>query len=123
MACYVDDMRAPLGRMQMCHMIADSHEELCAMAMQIGVARRWLQHEGTYQEHFDLSISRRERAVRAGAIEITTRELARKCIARRTGAELEALERRRYAPLGSSDELTPDPPAEEDDTTDQREAC
>lgn len=43
MTVYVDDMRAPFGRMKMCHMVADSDAELHAMAARIGVARRWHQ--------------------------------------------------------------------------------
>lgn len=84
MAVYVDDMRAAFRRMTMCHMIADSREELLAMADRIGVRRVWLQKTGTPQEHFDICLSKRARAVAAGAIEITQRQLAEKVRARRT---------------------------------------
>jgi hypothetical protein len=73
---YVDGMRAPVGRMTMCHMVADSTEELIAMADRIGVDRRHLQDRGTYREHFDISLSRRRLAVIKGAKEVTIRELA-----------------------------------------------
>lgn len=76
MSVYVDDMRAPFGRMKMCHMVADSSAELLAMADRIGVARKWLQHAGTRYEHFDICLSKRAAAVAAGAIETTQRELA-----------------------------------------------
>lgn len=75
MAVYVDDMRAPYGRMLMCHMVADSTAELIAMADRIGVQRRWLQHRGTPKEHFDIALSKRALAVKAGAIEITRQQL------------------------------------------------
>ena len=75
MAVYVDNMRAPYGRMVMCHMIADTTEELVAMADRIGVARRWLQKPGGHDEHFDICLSKRTLAVAAGAQEITWREL------------------------------------------------
>lgn len=70
----VDDMRAPFGRMVMCHMLADSDEELLAMADRIGVARRWHQHPGTSRSHFDIALSKRALAVAAGAREITWRQ-------------------------------------------------
>lgn len=75
MAVYVDDMQAAFGRMKMCHMIADTTEELLVMADRIGVARKWLQKRGTYHEHFDIALSKRALAVKAGAIEITRRKL------------------------------------------------
>jgi len=76
MTVYVDDMEARYGRLIMCHMIADSTEELFAMADRIGVSRRWIQKPGTYREHFDVSKSKRRLAVAAGAEEVTMRQLA-----------------------------------------------
>jgi hypothetical protein len=66
---YVDDMRARFGRLIMCHMIADSDDELRAMADKIGIAQRW--HQG---DHFDIALSKRALAVAAGAKEITWRQ-------------------------------------------------
>ena len=83
MAVYVDNMQAPFGRMKMCHMAADSTEELLAMADKIGVDRKWLQKEGTWQEHFDIALSKRKLAVEAGAIEVTQKELVKGMMARR----------------------------------------
>lgn len=76
MSVYVDDMRAPFGRMVMCHMFADSRDELLAMALRIDVPFKWLQNAGERHEHFDLSLSKRALAVKAGAIAITQRKLA-----------------------------------------------
>jgi hypothetical protein len=67
---YVDDMRSPLGRMVMCHMLADTSGELLAMADQIGLDRRWIQKAGTPHEHFDVSLAKRAAAVAMGAMEI-----------------------------------------------------
>jgi len=83
MTVYVDTMRAKLGRMTMCHMIADSTEELLAMADQIGVQRKWLQKAGTTDEHFDIALSKRKLAIASGAEEITMMDLGRKLRARR----------------------------------------
>lgn len=83
MAVYVDDMRAPFRNMIMCHMIADSTEELLEMADKIGVARKWLQYPGTHREHFDIALSKRALAVKHGAVEITWKETGEKINARR----------------------------------------
>lgn len=80
---YVDDMKAGFGRMLMCHMIADSTEELLAMADKIGVDRKWIQKAGTYQEHFDICKAKRAIAVALGAKEITMKELGRMMFGRR----------------------------------------
>lgn len=83
MTVYVDSMRASYGRMKMCHMIADSTDELLAMADKIGVARKWLQKAGTAHEHFDIALSKRDLAVKAGAVEVSMMDLGRIIRARR----------------------------------------
>lgn len=75
MSVYVDDMKAGFGRMKMCHMIADTRDELLAMVRQIGVQEKWIQKAGTYREHFDICLSKRALAVKAGAKEISMFEL------------------------------------------------
>lgn len=78
MSVYVDDMRAPFGNMVMCHMWADSDDELLAMADRIGVKRKWIQghpvlsfgkHRNASWVHFDIALSKRALAVKFGAIE------------------------------------------------------
>lgn len=75
MSVYVDDMEAPFGRMIMCHMIADTTEELLAMARKIGVNVKWIQHAGIpHREHFDIALSKKAQALLHGAIAITWRQ-------------------------------------------------
>ena len=77
MSVYVDNMRAPFGRMIMCHMIADTTDELLSMARSIGVNVKWIQYPGTHRERFDIALSKRAIAVRDyGAIEVTWRQVA-----------------------------------------------
>lgn len=73
---YVDNMRAGFGGMIMSHCIADTTEELLAMMDKIGVQRKWIQKAGTHREHFDICQSKRALAVKAGAREISQRELS-----------------------------------------------
>lgn len=63
----------------MCHMTADSTAELLDMADRIGVARKWIQYQGTWKEHFDIALSKRALAVKFGAIEETQRAAAQRC--------------------------------------------
>ncbi len=80
---YVDGMNAAYGRMKMCHMIADSTEELLSMADAIGVQRKWIQNAGTHREHFDVCGTKKMAALKLGAVEVTQRELALKLRLRR----------------------------------------
>lgn len=56
--------------MKMNHMIADTEEELHAMAEEIGLKREWYQGD-----HYDVSLSKKELALENGAEEITWQEL------------------------------------------------
>lgn len=69
MSVYVDAAIWPYGRMMMCHMVADTREELLEMADKIGVARKWIQDSRGGVVHFDICKSKRELAVKNGAIE------------------------------------------------------
>ena len=70
MTVYVDPARHPYGRMLMCHMWADTLEELLTMAKTIGVDARWLQKPPRARwVHFDVCKSKRALAVKAGAVE------------------------------------------------------
>jgi len=80
MTVYVDDMRAPYGRMIMCHMVADGEDELHAMAGNIGVSRKW--HQG---DHYDICLAQRAVAVDLGAMEISQRQLGAMVFNRRCG--------------------------------------
>ena len=84
MTVYVDDMAAPYGRMVMFHMVADTDEELHAMADKIGVARRWHQKAGTPHSHYDICKAKRALAVRLGAVEIDRAALGAIIKAKRT---------------------------------------
>lgn len=77
MTVYVDDIRLPFGRMIMCHLWADTLEELLAMVDKIGVQRKWIQghptlsfgkHRNASWVHFDISLTMKERAIAAGAV-------------------------------------------------------
>ncbi len=59
--------------MIMCHMLADSIDELHAMAKSLGLRRSWYQPGST--PHYDVSKGKRSLAIELGAIEVTKHEL------------------------------------------------
>lgn len=77
MSCYVDNVGHKFGRYTMCHLWADTEEELLAMVDKIGVQRKWIQGHSTlsfgkHREaswvHFDIALSKKQLALREGAI-------------------------------------------------------
>lgn len=82
MTVYVDQPRHRVGRMIMCHMAADALTELHAMADILGV-RRWFQ-DRPGAPHYDICKANRARALRLGAVEVSSRELL--AAAKRCGA-------------------------------------
>lgn len=60
-----------------CHMTADTLEELHAMASKLGLKREWFQgHSST--PHYDLTPTKREKALLLGAVFVPAREQATK---------------------------------------------
>lgn len=78
MVVYVDNYKGRFGRMTMCHMVADTLNELNTMADLIGIPRHHLQRDGHRVTHYDICMSKRTLAVKHGAVEITTREMVRR---------------------------------------------
>jgi len=73
MPVYVDKPMHKYRRMIMCHMLADTLDELHKMAKTIGIKRKWFQdHSNT--PHYDICKSKRDLAVKSGAIEIDRRQ-------------------------------------------------
>lgn len=88
MACYVDKLvdwgsawletRGGKKRSASCHLVADTLDELHAMAKRIGLRREWFQ-DAKSVKHYDLTPRRRAAAVAAGAIELSRVEFVNLC--------------------------------------------
>ena len=78
MTCYVDAVRdypgAGLRYDRFCHLLADSREELHAMADQLGIPRRYFQ-DHPWRWHHDLPEHLRQQAIDLGARELTLHEV------------------------------------------------
>lgn len=86
MACYVDTVRsypdAGLRFTDFCHLLADTREELHAIADTLGIPRRFFQ-DHPWRWHHDLPAHLRPRAIELGARELTLREVGLLLRARR----------------------------------------
>jgi hypothetical protein len=78
MACYVDTVRSYPGKglryTEFCHLLADTRDELHAMADALGIPRRFFQ-DHPWRWHHDLPEHLRERAVELGAREVTLHQV------------------------------------------------
>jgi hypothetical protein len=93
MTVYVDDVHIParVGRLNTCwsHLMVgpdDDIAELHAFAAKIGLRKSWFQAKGWPRDHYDVTDSKREAAIAAGAVAIPWRDAARmrtEAIARR----------------------------------------
>ncbi len=74
MTVYVDTARHPFRGYIMCHMTADSLDELHRMADQIGMERRWFQAPPKASHpHYDIPEHKRAKALALGAQEVCQR--------------------------------------------------
>ena len=72
---YVDHARISYRNMKMSHLVADNQAELRAAANALGLAGH-IQHPGSPKEHLDVSETKRSQAIRLGAQQVTSREIA-----------------------------------------------
>lgn len=82
MTVYVDDMRmqatVPNGNRKVSgrwsHLMADTEEELIDFAVnKLGMNPKWIQHPGQPDVHFDVVESRRQQALKLGAVSLPCR--------------------------------------------------
>ena len=77
MTIYVDDLNQPYRHMKMSHMFChpvSSVEELHQMADALGLNRKWFQDKKAEFPHYDVSFGYKMKAIKLGAVAITTRE-------------------------------------------------
>lgn len=73
MAVYVGVPMWPFGRMIMCHMFADTNEELEEMRKKLRLSKSWEQKpRDSIGPHYDIAKSKRTEAIKLGAIACDT---------------------------------------------------
>lgn len=60
----------------MCHMTADTIDELETMARRLSLKPSWLQNQGNHL-HYDICKGNRIHAIRLGAVQVSSRTIAR----------------------------------------------
>lgn len=72
MTVYIKTLRAPSGRLTKCQMLADSDDELHALAQRIRIhKRRWNPPENHHAGYYDVPLTMRADALRAGAVSVS----------------------------------------------------
>jgi hypothetical protein len=88
MATYVDTVRSYPGKglrfTEFCHLLADTREELQAMADALGIPHRFFQ-DHPWRWHHDIPEHLRARAIELGAREVTMHEVGALLRSRRAG--------------------------------------
>lgn len=82
MPVYIDDAMHPWRGLRWAHLLADTLDELHAMAARLDIPRRAFQNKPS-GAHYDVSAEMREQAIRLGAVPVsrhTDRELLRRLI-------------------------------------------
>ena len=70
---YVDDYGEAYSTMKMSHLTADTNEELDTFALKLSLKPEWKQYGSI--THFDVSVSKRKKAIELGAMAVTPRDL------------------------------------------------
>ena len=84
MSVYIDTLMNPYKGKKVCHMIADTEDELISMILTVGGKMENQLDAGTADSRFDVNERQRELALENGAIEISKSHLAKICKERKT---------------------------------------
>lgn len=74
---YIDNTNIHNGYYRVSNMLADTPDELYAMADAIGLKRAWEKHDGEFYRgnYFEVALSKKAKALKLGAIEVSVAEM------------------------------------------------